>query len=205
VLHFMVPLSAREVTIEPSWRAMGMRGTGSHLVHIKGFLVADAAVAAKRPRGQWHPLFHMISMIAFPIIYSVYFGGAEAIRDAAVAAAKRKPVTPQLVDLVGALDTELAAARVALADMLAASATQPGPETTNRVFLGRSNIVRAIMATAEKALEVAHGAGYMRSSPIERLFRDLQAARFHPLTPHGQRDLSGRMALGLPIDGPLTS
>jgi acyl-CoA dehydrogenase len=201
VLHFMVPLSAKDVTIKPTWQAMGMRGTGSHQVHVDGFFVADAAVAAKRPRGQWHPLFHLISMIAFPLIYSVYYGVAEAMRDAALRVAKQRPITPQLVDQVGALETELAAARVALADMLVTTDGQPGPDTTNRMFQDRSNLVRALLATADKALELAHGGGYLRTGPVERLFRDIQAARYHPLAPYAQRDLAGRMALGLPLDG----
>lgn len=203
VLHFMVPLKDPHVTIEPTWAAMGMRGTGSHQVRIEGFFVADGAVAGRRPRGQWHPLFHMVSMIAIPIIYSVYYGVAEALRDEAVAAAKRRPVTRAQLQLLGALDTELAAARFALADMLAASGGQPGPATTNRVFLGRSNMVRALMAVAERSFDVAHGAAYMRTSPIERLFRDLQAARFHPLQPHLQQDIAGRLALGLDLDSPV--
>lgn len=201
VLHFMVPLNAKEVTIETNWRAMGMRGTGSHQVHIDGFFVADAAVALKRSRGDWHPMFHLISMIAFPLIYSAYYGVAEALRDAALSAVKRRPLTPQLIDLVGALDTELAAARIALADMLTLSNGQPGPDTTNRMFQDRSNLVRALLATADKALELAHGGGYLRTNTVERLFRDIQAARYHPLAPHVQRDLAGRMALGLPLDG----
>jgi acyl-CoA dehydrogenase len=203
VLHFMVPLTAAEVTIEPTWRALGMRGTGSHQVRISGFFVAEQAIAARRPRGRWHPLFHLISMIAIPIIYSVYYGVGEALRDAAVAAARRRPTAQALVELVGALETELAAARFALADMLAASGGQPGPETTSRVFLGRSNLVRALTATAERALEVAHGSAYLRTGPIERLFRDIQAARFHPLQPHAQQSLAGRIALGLDLDGPI--
>jgi acyl-CoA dehydrogenase len=178
-----------------------MRGTGSHQVRIGGFFVADTAIALKRPRGNWHPLFHLISIIAFPLIYSVYYGVAEAMRDAALQMVKQRPVTPHLIDQVGALETELAAARVALSDMMAASETQPGPESTNRVFQGRSNLVRALMATADKALELAHGSAYLRKHPIERLFRDIQGARFHPLTPSMQRDFSGRVALGLPLDG----
>lgn len=200
VLHFMAPLSAKGIRIEETWRAMGMRATGSHLVCLEGYFVPDQAVAAKRPKGKWHPLFHLISMIAIPLIYSVYLGTAEAIRNEAIGMAKRRPATPQLIDAAGALETELAAARIAHADMLAASDDAPGPETTNRVFLARGNMVRALLATADKALELANGAGYMRLSAIERLFRDLQAARFHPLQPHAQRELSGRMALGLSID-----
>jgi acyl-CoA dehydrogenase len=201
VLHFTVPLAAKEVTIEPSWRAMGMRATGSHVVHIRGFFVPDAAVAARRPRGLWHPLFHLVSMIAIPLVYSVYVGVAETARDAALAVAKHKPMTPQMIDTVGAMETELAAARVALADMLAAADGQPGPQTTNRIFLGRANVTRGVLAMFDRVFEIVHGAGYLRSSPIERLFRDVQAARFHPLVPPVQRELAGRLALGLDIDG----
>ena len=201
VLHFMVPLSDPKVTIEPTWRAMGMRGTGSHQVRLSNFLLADAAVAARRPKGLWHPLFHLVSMIAIPLVYSAYYGVAQALRDAAISVAQRRPRTQAQVQLVGSLDTALAAARYALADMLSASDGQPGPETTNRVFLGRANLVPALMAVAERALDVAQGSGFMRTGVIERLFRDLQAARFHPLQPYAQQDIAGRLAFGLSLDG----
>ena len=203
VLHFMVPLSSDKVKVVPEWQAMGMRGTGSFRAVIDGFVVAEAAVALRRPKGKWHPLFHMISMIAFPLVYAVYLGVAEAIRDAAVASAKRKKATAQLVDLVGTMETNLAAARLAVQDMIAASVTTPGPESTNRIYLGRENFVRAALATASDALDLAGGAGFMRDHPVERLFRDIQAARFHPLTSRPQRDFAGRMALDLDLDAPL--
>ncbi|MCW5751334.1 MAG: acyl-CoA dehydrogenase family protein [Alphaproteobacteria bacterium] len=204
VLHFMVPLNDPHVTIEPTWQAMGMRGTGSHQVRIAGFFLPDGAVGGRRPRGLWHPLFHLVSMIAIPIIYSVYLGVAEGLRDEALAAAKRRPATRAQIQLLGSLETDLAAARFAHADMLSASGGQPGPATTNRVFLGRTNMVRALMSTAERAFDVAHGAAYMRTGPIERLFRDLQAARFHPLQPHLQQEIAGRIALGLDLDSPVS-
>ena len=204
-LHFMVPLKAKEVTIEPSWRAMGMRGTGSHVVRIEGFVVADGAIALKRPTGKWHPLFHLVSMIAFPLIYSVYLGIAEGARDAALANARRRPVSAHVIDMVGKMETELADARSALADMLDAANGQPGPLTTNRIFCGRTNLARAAIACVDTAFELCGGAGYLRSNPIERMFRDIQAARFHPLTPYAQRELAGRLALGLDIDGALAT
>jgi acyl-CoA dehydrogenase len=198
VLHFMVPLSAKEVTIEPSWRAMGMRATGSHQVHIKGFVVPEGAVSLRRPRGRWHPLFDVIMMVALPIIYSAYYGVAEAAHDAALATARRRPATPLLVDLVGAIETEMAGARMALDDMM--GGREPSRETSNRVFLARANLVRCLLASADKALEIANGAGYLRANPIERHFRELQAARFHPGQPYMQREFAGRLALGLDVD-----
>jgi hypothetical protein len=35
---------------------------------------------------------------------------------------------------------------------------------------------------------------------MERLFRDVQAARYHPLKTTDQRLVAGRLTLGLPVD-----
>jgi alkylation response protein AidB-like acyl-CoA dehydrogenase len=48
-------------------------------------------------------------------------------------------------------------------------------------------------------LETAGGASFYRSRGVERLFRDLQAARFHPLADGAQHDYAGRSALGLEV------
>jgi alkylation response protein AidB-like acyl-CoA dehydrogenase len=50
-------------------------------------------------------------------------------------------------------------------------------------------------------MEVAGGAGLYRDAGLERRFRDIQAARFHVLPEKAQLRLSGRVALGLDIDG----
>lgn len=61
-------------------------------------------------------------------------------------------------------------------------------------------MARSALKTVDLAMGVTGGAGYSRSMGLERLFRDIQGARFHPLTAAPQRRLAGRMALGLPID-----
>jgi acyl-CoA dehydrogenase len=206
MLQFGIPMSAAGVSVRETWDTMGMRGTGSHDILLDDVFVPDAAIGARRKPGVWHPLMHIVSMVAFPLIYSAYTGVAEAARDLAVAAAakRRDPAVIDLgvVDLVGALDTELAATRIALDSMVAFSETaQPGPETTNTIFMHRTLVARSARKTADLALEVAGGASYHRRNGLERLFRDVQGARFHPLPEHQQRRLAGRLALGLPIDG----
>ena len=84
MLHFAVPMKAEGVKLLDTWRVMGMRGTGSHDIELTDVFVADAAIGGKRPQGKWHPLFHIISMIAFPLVYSAYVGVAEAARDLVV-------------------------------------------------------------------------------------------------------------------------
>ncbi|WP_296599332.1 acyl-CoA dehydrogenase family protein [Phenylobacterium sp.] len=202
VLHMAIPMRAEGVKVLDTWRTLGMRGTGSHDLQLTDVFVPDAAVTVRRPSGQWHPLMHMVSLIAFPIIMSVYVGLAEAAREKVLAlAAARKPSADTEL-LIGQMETELAAARLALADMLACAETQePGAESTNRIMTGRTLVARASIATVEKAMAAAGGAGFYRATGLERIWRDVQAARYHPLQEPAQARLAARLALGAPIDG----
>ena len=200
VLHFGIPFSAEGVAILDTWDTMGMRGTGSHDVELTDVFLADAAVSGRRPQGKWHPLFHIISMIAFPLIYSAYLGVAEGARDAALAAAKRKPANAGLIALAGEMQNAIWTAGVALDAMIGTAETaQPGPETTSQVMTGRTVAGRAAIRTVEIALELTGGGAFYKGSPVERAFRDIQGARFHPLQEPAQKDMSGRLALGLDI------
>jgi acyl-CoA dehydrogenase len=200
VLHFGVPMSAEGISIVETWDTLGMRGTGSHDVVLKDVFVPDAAIGGRRKPGLWHPLMEIVTLVAFPLVYSVYAGVAEAARNVAVAAAAERR-DPSTFDLVGALETELAATRIALASMVTfAEGAKPGPDTSNTTFIHRALVGRSVLKTLDLALEVAGGAAFFRRAGIERLFRDGQGARFHPLTGTPQRRLAGRMALGLPVD-----
>jgi len=48
--------------------------------------------------------------------------------------------------------------------------------------------------------ELAGGAGFYRKNDLERRFRDIQAARYHPLQKESQPEHTGAMALGQLID-----
>ena len=50
-------------------------------------------------------------------------------------------------------------------------------------------------------MEAAGGASFYRDTGIERAFRDVQGARFHPLQAKPQLRYTGRHAMGLDIDG----
>jgi alkylation response protein AidB-like acyl-CoA dehydrogenase len=200
VLHFGVPMNSPQVKILDTWRTLGMRGTGSHDVLIDGFVVPDAAVGAKRTAGEWHPLFHIIATIAFPLIYSVYVGVADSARDIAIELAKKKQ-NRHAARIAGRMETDLAAARLALDWMLAAARLNaPSAETVNQVMIGRQLVARHAIAAVDAALELAGGAGFYRAAGLERRFRDIQAARYHPLQPETQAEYAGAMALGLPVD-----
>ena len=201
VLHFAVPLRHESVTLLDTWRVLGMRATGSQDVRIDGFLVPDAAVAARRPQGKWHLLYHVIAMMALPLIYSVYLGIAEAAREKALVLARPRAADPGLPYLVGELELELTTARLAWAELVALAADgTPGVETTNRITSARTLVGRAAIRAVEKAMEVAGGRAFYREHGLERLLRDVQGARYHPLQEKDQLRMSGRLALGLDID-----
>jgi len=202
VLHFPVPLDAPGVRILDNWRTLGMRATGSNDIVLDDVFVADTAVGARRPPGVWGPLFHVTYTIAFPLVFSVYVGVAESARDLAVREVSRKRQDPSVQTLVGEMENELATARMALRHMLDAAATgSMGPETTNAVLVGRTLAGRATIRTVEKAMEAVGGASFFRALGLERLFRDVQGARFHPLQEKPQLLYTGRLALGLDVNG----
>lgn len=201
VLQFGLPMNSPNVKVLDTWRTLGMRGTGSHDVSIEGHVVPDAAVAVKRKAGEWHPIFQIIATIAFPLIYSVYLGVAESARDLAISLAKRKTPGRHAVTLAGQMETELTAARLAVDSMLAAvRLNAPSAATINQVMIGRQLAGRHAIAAVEYAMELAGGVGFYRSAGLERRFRDIQAARYHPLQAGSQAEYAGSMALGLPID-----
>jgi acyl-CoA dehydrogenase len=112
VLHFLLPLAANGVKVLDTWRALGMRGTGSHDIAIHGAFVPDTAIM-RRPQGKWHLLFHVISLLAIPLIYSVYLGIAEAARDIALERARGRGDGQDISYLFGEMDNALATARFA--------------------------------------------------------------------------------------------
>jgi len=197
VLHFALPLNAQGISIEPTWQAMGMRGTGSHDVVLSDVFIPDAAVTLRREQGKWHFIFHLISMIAIPLIYSVYVGVAEAARERAIQLAMKRRTDEHLCYMVGGLENELMTAKLALGHIISTSmASQPGFETTNQIMTGRTLVAEAVLNVAELAMEIAGGSAFYRKLGLEKLFRDVQGVRYHPLREEAQRKLSGQLALG---------
>src|SRR5205823_3816180 len=90
---------------------------------------------------------------------------------------------------------------VELKNVFLPDAAMPGPETTNRAVVARTLAGQAAIRTVERAMEVAGGASFYRRVGLERAFRDIQGARFHPLQEKAQWRYTGRLALGLDIDG----
>jgi hypothetical protein len=87
-----------------------------------------------------------------------------------------------VIELAGRMETELRAAQYAHAAMIAAAERgEPSPATTNEIMIGRSLVARHAIAATELAMETAGGAAFYRDKGLERRFRDIQGARYHPM------------------------
>lgn len=203
VIHFPVSLKAEGVTVLDTWRVLGMRGTGSQDVQLDSVFIPDAAAGGvRRPAGKWHPFMHAVVMAAFPIFYAAYLGVAEKARDVALAMAAKRKHDPHLPYLIGELENQLVTAQLAHASMVdLVKSAKPGLETTAAVITRRTIFVNAVLRTVDKAMEAAGGAAFYRAAELERLFRDAQGVRFHPVQEKPQVRYTGRVLLGLDADG----
>jgi alkylation response protein AidB-like acyl-CoA dehydrogenase len=194
ILHFGTPFND-QVKRKDNWRTLGMRGTGSGAVEIDGLFVPDDKVALLRPAGEWHPLWQIIATTAIPLIYCVYLGVAEAARDIALDLVRKRPGASRR--LVGEMDAALWTARAVMqAGVAVAELPVRSYETVNEAMLARRQAEVSVLRTVELAMELAGGPGFFRAAGLERRFRDVQGARYHPMRRELQETFSGAMALG---------
>lgn len=205
VLNMAVPLSADGVHVLETWDALGMRGTGSHEIVIEDVLVPDERVLANRPYGVIDPPLQVIITIAMSIISAVYLGVAETAFAAAVEAVEATPAKAQstLVQRqVGLMSHRLQVASWALDRALDEVGEDPAPSVhrLGAVLAAKREVTLAGTEVCDLAMDVAGGAAFSKGSTIERAYRDMRAAAFHPLTPEVTLVHAGRLALGLPVD-----
>ena len=204
VLNMAVPVRADGVTVHDNWDTLGMRGTGSHDVDIDDVFVPEERVLARRPFGVVDPPLQVIASIAMPVIAGVYLGVAEAARDAAVAAVAgtSRADDPSIQRQVGAMDNRLRLMSWALDGALRTVGDDPTPAlaTVVDVMAAKREVALGGIEVCDLAMEVAGGSAYFKTSVIERCYRDVRGAKFHPFGPEQTLVHAGRVALGLPAD-----
>lgn len=136
------------------------------------------------------------------VISAVYLGVAEAAYRAAVEAAAGKADDAVVQRQIGLMAHRLQVASWALDGAFAAVGDDPDPsvDRVHAAMTAKREIALAGAEVCDIAMEVAGGAAYFKGSTIERCYRDVRAAKFHPLTPEVTLLEGGRLALGLPVD-----
>jgi alkylation response protein AidB-like acyl-CoA dehydrogenase len=200
VLHFSLSIVADGVSIDPVWKAMGMRGSGSHTVVLNNVFVPEHSITLRRPCGEYHPFWNVNLTVALPMVCAVYVGMAEAAAEKALTIAAAKGDDGVNALAIGEMQTELTTAQIALESMVANANeldVEPGIEHANRALIRKTIVAEAVKRETEKALEATGAAGYFRRLGLERILRDAQAAQFHPMPPKKQYRFTGRLAMGL--------
>jgi alkylation response protein AidB-like acyl-CoA dehydrogenase len=199
VLNMAVPLSSPGVEVIESWDAMGMRGTASNDVALNDVFVPDERVLADRPHGVVDPPLQVILSVAFPIISAVYLGIAEGARDHVVELLDGRRDDVVVQRQLGLIDARLRVAGWALEGALRSVGDDPQPSmaTVADVMAMKREVALAGIEVCDLAMELAGGSAYFKGSPIERAYRDIRAAKFHPFTPEATLVHAGRLALGL--------
>jgi alkylation response protein AidB-like acyl-CoA dehydrogenase len=205
VLNLAVPMADEHVTVLDTWDTLGMRGTASNDIAVEGAFVPDERVLADRPHGVVDPPLQVIATIGFGVISGVYLGVAEGAFGHAVAAvgeAGDRADDPIVQRQVGLMAHRLRVAAWALDGALATAGDDPTPSmpTVAAVMAAKREIAVAGVEVCDIAMSVAGGSAFFKGSPIERAYRDIRAAAFHPFTPEQTLVHAGRLQLGLPTD-----
>ncbi len=202
VLNMAVPIAGEGVEVLDNWDTLGMRGTSSNDIVIDDVFVPDERVMANRPFGVIDPPLQVIGSIAMPIIAGVYLGVAEAAYQAALEAVAGKAEDPIVQRQVGLMAHRLKVASWALDRAQDEIGDDPAPsvESFDNAMTAKREIALAGVEVCDIAMELGGGAGFFKGSTIERCYRDVRAAKFHPLTPEQTLIHGGRLALGLPVD-----
>lgn len=198
VLHFAIPFNSEGIRHHTNWDTLGMRATGSNDVTLEKVFVPDAAIIARRPAGEWHPMWNVILPTAMPLIMSAYVGLADAAVELARQAAAKRP--EELATVLGEMLNHHTQALLAHQDMVRINKNHgftPSNEIAGDILTRKTLIATAAQETVELAAEIVGGAGFFKGHPMERIQRDIKACHFHPLPYRRQHRLTGRISLGL--------
>lgn len=199
VLHFAVPLKTEGVSILDDWDVIGMRATGSQTIVFDRVFVPESAIVLTRPRNGFHPIWDVVLTVAMPLIMAVYVGLAEKAMEIAISIGKRYQRNQQhLPYIIGKMNNTLVGTRtqwqamVALADNID---FKPSTTVTVDMVSLKANVANGCIQTVQEAMEAIGGQSFYRKNTLERLFRDVQGAQFHPLPAWDQYAFTGERLL----------
>ena len=204
VVSVTIPLDDPGVIVHDNWNTLGMRGTASNDVTITDVFVPDERVLADRPHGVVDPPLQVIASIAFSIVAPVYYGVAESAAAAAIdqLTGQTRAADPSVQRTIGLMRNRLQVAGWAIDGALAIVGDDPTPsmETVAAVMAAKREVANAGIEVCDLAMEATGGGSFFKGSPIERAYRDVRGAKFHPFSNEQTLLHAGRLALGLPCD-----
>lgn len=213
----MLFFPAEQATLIDTWHAMGLTGTGSGEMEVRGVRVPRAlAVSLFAPPRESGPLyrFPVFGLLALGIA-AVMLGNARGAIDALIDLAGGK--TPQgsrrtLAERAGVqaelaqAEASLRAARALVYDEVerAWSAACAGHDLDAPLRAGlrlaATHATRTAADVARAMHDLGGGTSVFLSCPLQRRFRDAHVGTQHMMVAPPTWELTGRVLLGLPTD-----
>jgi acyl-CoA dehydrogenase len=189
ILIVSVPVPREGLKIVETWDTTGMRATASHDLVLEDVWVPSTAVGLRAPAGapMKHPVMAGVIYWFLPLVAGVYLGIAEEARAEAYkaigqgrnSAFRAEALTDAIIGEMEAEFLTATAVRDQVAERLDADRSDPQAALAMAI-LCKEVVTSRAAAVVDRALDLAGGRAYFRRSPLERLARDMQAARFHP-------------------------
>ncbi|MGH9024739.1 MAG: acyl-CoA dehydrogenase family protein [Acidimicrobiia bacterium] len=212
--------NAPGVTVRENWDAMGMRASGSHDIVYENCFVPDAQVRiSDSPWGQQDGESFIIGSGGTIGLVAAFLGIAERSFELAVDMVRTRIKTPDegplaertstqhvaagnevdlavcraLIDRVGRL-LDAALVNRPVADDDALELMQLFTEFQAAKYV----VNRKAIDVVDRSLTLSGGAGYLSTSPLARLYRDVRAGPFmQPFSPTEAPGYIGKVALGI--------
>ncbi|MDG4807571.1 acyl-CoA/acyl-ACP dehydrogenase [Micromonospora sp. WMMD1120] len=204
----LLPTKAEGVSVSQTWDTMSMRGSGSDTLVLDDCHVPDDLVFYSGPIGEDDDVV-AAGLIWFALTsVAVYLGLAQAALHATQTLTGRGRIAhldatraelPSYQSVVGDQAARLLTLEAACAGLAAQMDAGADPQLLLPAALGLKHSAAEVVPAAVGALtEACGGVALSRRMPLERLWRDAQAIRFHPPTGAATRQYLGRLALRVP-------
>jgi alkylation response protein AidB-like acyl-CoA dehydrogenase len=207
---FPVARNSPGLQLVETWDAMGMRATSSHDLILKDVRVPAAAMSDRRPVGplgsEALSLFSWFELSIAAVYTGVAIAAINFTRDFAQ---RFKPHTLERpISYLPGVQFAMAEAQALLAQSRALYLCTAREYLERRdSFVGETDLARVItpkyvavnnaIRIVDYCMEIVGAHGFLRRSPLERMFRDVRAGGNHPLSNARAREFIGKSALGI--------
>ncbi|WP_373516171.1 acyl-CoA dehydrogenase family protein [Pricia sp.] len=215
VVHAFLPRDSKNFEIRNTWdNVLGMRATRSDDTLLNGTFIPDKYIVRKLPTGFKGIDGFILGIFAWALMGfgNVYYGLAQRVVDMVLESVKKKKSValdrPSMAHLPG-IQHDIAEMILELEgigphlDTIArewGEGKAYGAPWGVKIFAAKCHAVEGSWRIVDRAMDIMGGAGILRKSGFERLFRDARLGRVHPSNSYITREVLAKGMLGLDLD-----